>query len=179
MTLNKQAMRSIQMHSPARGSLNPVMLSVCTTLVLTAGACQSVELEPVASHQMSAPERETLIAESSRGERFEVGVTDGKSWLVRFGFPPADRTFLPGECAGIDSGVAALSRLPALRGGPYDLLAPPEVQPIPPTTMDGAEWSISTTGYAPDWSDTKLTIRGDQGPFASWANSMLEAFRRC
>lgn len=171
----------IQMRNPARGSLTLVTVPICTILVLATGACQSTDLEtvPSASDQISAVEQETLLAESLRGDRFEVRVTDDKSWQVRFGLPPAVRTFLPGECSGIDSGVAALSRLPALRAGPYNLLAPPDVQPIPPTTMDGAEWSISTTGYSPDWSDTKLTIRGDQGPFSSWASLMLEASRRC
>jgi hypothetical protein len=157
-----------------------VTLAAC--LLLPTACTNAVSVRPEATHGSQIFDllpREAVSAQSSTGEFFTLLPGPNGTWTAIMRRNEVERHLSRADCPALDDLVDRFRHLPPLKPGPYGLQNHPDVRPIPPTTMDGAFWTITSPGFAPDWSDVEMTVRGDQGPYANWASATLRALLVC
>jgi hypothetical protein len=122
---------------------------------------------------------ERLTAEASDGRRLEIERQVDGVWIGTLTAGGRRHRATSSTCPEFARAIDEFRRLPPLKPGPYSLQSHPEVRPIPPTTMDGAAWTITTPAFDPEWADVLVTIRGDQGRYAGWANRTSRLIPAC
>ncbi|MFA4893659.1 MAG: hypothetical protein WC555_09880 [Brevundimonas sp.] len=110
----------------------------------------------------------------------EIVLAADQSWVATLAGNRREGRVTDRTCIGFRDAIAAYSRLPPLRPAPV-LLIPdrPRNLPLAPRAPHAEYWVITTAGYAPDWSQVDLEIRGSQGPYAHWVNDTVEAIKSC
>lgn len=149
-----------------------------------AAAAQSALTPPVDQQdftirQIVLPTQFRIQAESSDAYRFQVMMTDDRSWSGVMERGGQVWTATERGCPSFKGALEAFGQLPPLFPGPYDLRANPQPREVRPRAVHGRSWTLKLGGFAPDHSHVDLEISGNQGPYPQWASQMVEAIEAC
>jgi len=167
----------------------PILRSAFAAILITAasaGACaaQSTGLsilnaQDFTIRQFVLPTEFRIQAESDRAYRFQILMTDDRSWSAVMEMGGQVWTVTERECPAFRVALDAFGRLPPLYPGPYDLRDNPQPRPIGPRAPHAESWTLHLAGFAPDHTDVNMEISGSQGPYPRWASETVVAIKSC
>lgn len=160
------------------GPVERFILMVASALAIS--ACQPFAQSPSTSTVYSLSGGHLVEVRNDRGSGFVIRGPRGGPWQAEVALsdgPPF--TITSGSCPALSQVVAAFEDLPPLTlGWPKPTGNPPTLS-VPPTRKHGADWRVSSAGFAPDVSQFAVTLQGSQGPYASWAEDAIVSLSAC
>lgn len=172
------------MRSPA-----PILKPISAALMIAAagsGACAAQSIEPTTLdppdftiRQFVLPTQFRIQAESDRAYRFQILMTEDRSWSAVMEMGGQVWTATEQGCPAFQMALEAFGRLPPLYPGPYDLRDNPQPRQFGPRAPHAESWTLRLAGFAPDHTDLEMEISGSQGPYPRWASDTVAAIRSC
>jgi hypothetical protein len=124
-------------------------------------------------------DEQSIVAVGSQGRTLSIRSVDGMNWTAVLNDQSGERVVDSASCDIFRNTMVRYRSLPALKPGPYALQEAPAVRPIPPTRMDGERWIITASAFAPDWTEIRITLEGDQGPYPTWTSEAVRSIQSC
>lgn len=167
----------------------PVHRSALVAILISAtcaGACAAQSTGSTARtspdltvRQFVLPTEFRIQAESSRGYRFQILMTDDRSWSAVMETGGQVWTATERGCPAFQAALGAFGRLPPLYPGPYDLRDNSQPRQFGPRAPHAEFWTLRLAGFAPDHTNIDMEISGSQGPYPRWASDTVAAIREC